>query len=81
MSTKKKYLVDEELLSATGRKPHELQQTKTDGQVQTKVTSAFDNILYKNISPLDVSHIRNVYERVWLATVLKEEAENKRTGK
>ena len=38
-------------------------------------------MLIHRISPHDVAAIKNVYERVWLMTVIEEEEKKKRAGK
>ena len=44
----------------------------------SKKTSIFTKVAQQRVSPLDVSAIKNVYERVWLMSYLEDEERKKK---
>ena len=46
-----------------------------DGKGNNDVGNAFDKVAECQVSPLDISAIKNVYQRVWLIDTLEEQRE------
>ena len=54
-----------------------IDDASTDYHLQKEAppTNVYEQLARNQISPQDVPHIRNVYERVWLMTKIKEKEE------